>query len=117
MICNCHHLAFSHDQPGEESAGQQQSNLKKNYSFIISITTHLRQGQTFGIKVASTRKDSIKDEKKDNADFKVFSDGSGCDDRIGASAILYSKNCFTPVSKLKYFLGLVLLWLVLAKCG
>ena len=52
---------------------------------------------TFTTKVAGSRKDSIKWEKKDNADFKVFSDGSGMDDSIGVAAVLYTKERSTPM--------------------
>ena len=41
----------------------------------------------------------------DRADFKVFSDGSGSSEGIGAAAILYSKDHFTPLTQLKFSLG------------
>ena len=40
-------------------------------------------------------------------DFKVFSDGSGCSDGVGAAAISFKKDWLTPINnnKLKYFIG------------
>ena len=59
----------------------------------------------FSTTTAGSRKDSIEFEKKDPSDFKVFSDGSGINDGIGAAAILYSKNRYTPISHLKKHIG------------
>ena len=53
----------------------------------------------------NTREDSINSEATDKADFKVFSDGSGHDNGIGAAAILYEKNRHRPLRSLKAHLG------------
>ena len=63
------------------------------------------QQKRFTTKVAGLREDSIKWEKVDRANFKVFSDGSGNSEGIRAAAILYSKDCFTPLTQLKFSLG------------
>ena len=57
------------------------------------------------VNVAGSREESIKQEKEDKADYKIFSDGSGMDEGVGAAAILYSKGRLTPIRELKYFLG------------
>ena len=44
------------------------------------------------ITIDKSRKDSIKTEANNNADFKIFSDGLGQDNRIGSAAILYRKG-------------------------
>jgi ribonuclease HI len=59
----------------------------------------------FAITIAGSRNESIEKEKKDDAEFKVFSDGSGVNDGIGAAAVLYTKERFTPIGHLKVFLG------------
>ena len=47
--------------------------------------------------IAPTRDDSISFERNDIADFKAFSDGSGQEEGIGASAILYKRGFIRPV--------------------
>ena len=59
----------------------------------------------FKTSMAKTRKESIKEEKRDEADFKVFSDGSGEGGGIGAAAILFKRGQITPVKRLMYSLG------------
>jgi ribonuclease HI len=59
----------------------------------------------FDTIVSGSRKDSIELEKKDEADFKVFSDGSGYNDGIGAAAVLYRKGRYTPMDNLKFYIG------------
>jgi ribonuclease HI len=55
--------------------------------------------------IADSREDSISFEHSDTADFKVFSDGSGQDEGIGASAILYKKGFVRPRKDLQMYLG------------
>jgi hypothetical protein len=50
------------------------------------------QRKNFAIKIAGSRKESIRREKEDEADYKVYSDSSGQNDGIGAAAILYSRD-------------------------
>jgi ribonuclease HI len=66
----------------------------------------LGQGEKrFDIKIDKTREDSIKNESLDDADYKIFSDGSGHDNGIGSAAVLYRKGRNRPVKSLKAFLG------------
>jgi ribonuclease HI len=60
---------------------------------------------TFTTNTTESRKKSIEFEKKDKADFKVYSDGSGLNEGLGAAAVLYAKNRFTPIRHLKVYLG------------
>ena len=53
--------------------------------------------------IAKSREASILAESRDTADYKIFSDGSGHDDGIGAAAILYRKGRATPLKSLKYY--------------
>jgi ribonuclease HI len=75
---------------------------------IETITPYpllVRDKPRFTTTRAATRKDSIADEANDDADFKVFTDGSGIEGEIGAAAILYKKGRRTPITKLKAYLG------------
>ena len=55
--------------------------------------------------IAPTRDVSIAFEQNDDADFKAFSDGSGQDEGIGASAILYKRGFVRPVKEIQAYLG------------
>ena len=55
--------------------------------------------------VASTRKESIAMEARDDADYKIFSDGSGQENGIGSAAILYRKGRISQVETLQKYLG------------
>lgn len=59
---------------------------------ILPVVHYAVPISKFTTKILTTRKDSIKFKKNDTADFKVFSDGSGQNDGIGAAAILYKKG-------------------------
>ena len=55
----------------------------------ISPTPQTNIAQTrLSTEVAKTREDSIRIEKNDTADYRIYSDGSGQEDGIGAAAIL-----------------------------
>jgi hypothetical protein len=72
---------------------------------IDSGIWHVAGTNRFGTSIATSREDSIASECNDTADFKVFSDGSGQEDDIGASAILYRKGSGRTVASLQAFLG------------
>ena len=55
--------------------------------------------------IDKSRKDSIKSEANNNAESKIFSDGSGEDNGIGSAAILYRKGRLGQVKLLKAYLG------------
>ena len=59
----------------------------------------------FTTSIAESREDSISLELNDTADYRAYSDGSGQEDDIGASAILYKKGQARPVASLQAFLG------------
>ena len=72
---------------------------------ITPISSNGNAPSQYTTKIAKTREDSILYESQDTADYKIFSDGSGHDDGIGAAAILYRKGRATPVKSLKIYLG------------
>jgi len=53
----------------------------------------------------ATRELSIEKEDQDPADYKVFSDGSGLDEGIGAAAVIYRRGISQPIGHLKAYLG------------
>ena len=55
--------------------------------------------------IAPTRDVSIAFERNDDADFKAFSDGSGQEEGIGASAILYKKGFVRPIKEIQAYIG------------
>ena len=64
-----------------------------------------RDTMRFTTKIDKSREVSINSESQDDADFKIFSDGSGHDNGIGSAAILYKKGRIRPVKKLQVYLG------------
>lgn len=60
---------------------------------------------SYGIHIDSNREASITSEHNDTADFRIFSDGSGQEDGIGAAAILFKKHSARPIKTLKYHMG------------
>jgi hypothetical protein len=72
---------------------------------IDSAARHVAGNNRFVTSIATSREDSITLESNDIADYKVFSDGSGQEDDIGASAILYKKGSVRTTVSLQAFLG------------
>jgi ribonuclease HI/endonuclease/exonuclease/phosphatase family metal-dependent hydrolase len=72
----------------------------------IHPSVTIREGdKRFITKIDNSREDSINSESLDDADYKVYSDGSGQDNGTGSAAILYEKGSHRPVRSLKKFLG------------
>ena len=59
----------------------------------------------FTLTINSNRKESIALENNDNAEYNLFSDESGQENRIGSAAILYKKGRSSQVKSLKAYLG------------
>ena len=57
------------------------------------------------ITIPESREESIKIEKSDKADFKIFTDGSSYEGGVGAAAVMYRKGFPCPVRQLKAHLG------------
>lgn len=45
------------------------------------------------IKIINDANNTIKDMEQDHPDVKIFTDGSGMEGKIGATAVLYINNC------------------------
>jgi hypothetical protein len=63
---------------------------------ICPAVTLKSLGPWHRIEVDRSREEFINSERLDDADFKVFTDGSGQDGGIGAAAILYKKKNGSP---------------------
>jgi hypothetical protein len=72
---------------------------------IDSAARHMAGTNRFATSIATSREDSITSESNDTTDYKAFSDGSGQEDDIGASAILYKKGSARMTASLQAFLG------------
>jgi ribonuclease HI/endonuclease/exonuclease/phosphatase family metal-dependent hydrolase len=77
----------------------------KKIETIDSTTYRPMEGRKYTTVIETSREASISFEKLDTADFKIYSDGSGHDDQIGAAAILFRKDRAQPIRSLKKFLG------------
>ena len=55
--------------------------------------------------IDNSRKNSIKSEATDNANYRIYSDSSCINNGIGTAAIIYNKNRITPFKSLKAYLG------------
>lgn len=60
---------------------------------------------TFDTLIATTRKESIEQEKEDTARVKIYTDGLGIDEKTGAAALLYYGQDAEPTKTLHYHLG------------
>ena len=59
----------------------------------------------FTLTIVESKEESIKEEKKDKADIRIYTDGSGYEGNIGATAVLYRKGVQEPVKTLRFHLG------------
>jgi hypothetical protein len=69
---------------------KQFGHLRTKLETIQPAATLTRLNPKIKIKVDPSREDSITSESRDDANYKIFSDGSGHDDGIGAAAIILS---------------------------
>jgi hypothetical protein len=72
----------------------------------IQATQHpLTWRKPFKTQIAPDRETAIQEEEADRADVRIYSDGSGIENQIGAAAVLYRGN--HKKGTLKYKLGSV----------
>ena len=60
---------------------------------------------TFTTTIAESKEDSIKEEKRDDSDIRVYTDGSVYEGNVGAAAVLYRKGTEEPEKILRFHLG------------
>ncbi|KAF9441569.1 hypothetical protein P691DRAFT_683477, partial [Macrolepiota fuliginosa MF-IS2] len=58
-----------------------------------------------GTSIAETREDPMREEQMDNSRYKIYSDGSGQDGRVGVAAILLEEGNLRPTKTLQFHLG------------
>ena len=68
-----------------------------------SVDPHLED--KFKTTVAKTREETMEHEKHDNADFRVYTDGSGNNEEVGAAAVMYKKGRLTPIDQRQCYIG------------
>jgi ribonuclease HI/exonuclease III len=59
----------------------------------------------FKTSILTSRDLSITNEKRDGADFRIYTDGSDHDGGVGAAAVMYARSVPMPISQLKAYLG------------
>jgi hypothetical protein len=81
--------------------------LETTVETILPIAQLPRVNTNYTTSIPGTREESIEYEKNNKADFKVFTDGLGLNEGIGAAAILYAKNRHSPSVNLRCTWGRV----------
>jgi ribonuclease HI len=76
-----------------------------NMEVISPTTTDPSHTPRFKTHISRSRDQSIEDERKDEADYKVFADGSNYNGGVGAATVLYQKDHPRSVKHLKAQLG------------
>lgn len=66
--------------------------LNAKVETIKPACSYRHEPNQFLIEIDPSRDDSISFKANNNADYKTFSDGSGCDNRIGSAVILYERR-------------------------
>jgi hypothetical protein len=52
-------------------------------------------------RIAPDRETALQEEEADHSDIRIYSDGSGIENQIGAAAVLYRGNCMKGTLKCK----------------
>ena len=76
-----------------------------NLEKISPETSDPARPNNFTIRITETREESMKIEEEDNSDIKMYTDGSGHDNRVGAAAVMYLKGALHPIKTLRLYLG------------
>ena len=72
---------------------------------IVPTPNSPQSPQSFATKIVSTREESIEEEAKDQAEYKIYSDGSGNNENTGAAAVMYRKGQVPRTRSLQLHMG------------
>ena len=76
-----------------------------NIETIVPTTPLLPPNTMMHTIINNSRESSIQSEVLDDANFKLYADGSCYNNGIGAAVVLYKKNTIHPLKTLQLFLG------------
>jgi len=77
----------------------------QHYKTIMPDPRSPTYKKTFTSTIAESKEESIKEEKKDEADIRIYTDGSGYKGSVRAAAVLYRKGVQEPMKTLHFHLG------------
>lgn len=97
-------LPKKHRSPVNNLLEQHRVNPKRMEKIKPALFSPQSQPR-FKTRMATTREESIVKEVEDQADFKIYTDGSGNDENTGAAAVIYKKCQKELIGCLQVFTG------------
>jgi ribonuclease HI len=79
--------------------------IPQHMELIEPIGHHPNHQNPFIVNIPESREASMESECTDEAELKIFIDGSGLDGKAGAAAVMYRKGRENPEKVLRYHLG------------
>ncbi|KIJ94843.1 hypothetical protein K443DRAFT_109731, partial [Laccaria amethystina LaAM-08-1] len=77
----------------------------RHYETIMPDPRPPNYKRRFTTTIAESKEESIKDEGKDDANIRIYTDGSGYEGNVGAAAVMYRKGVEEPERTLRFHLG------------
>ncbi|KAF7363687.1 RNA-directed DNA polymerase from transposon X-element [Mycena sanguinolenta] len=95
-------LSYTHSSPLQDLVADFVLD-PQNMERITAVRFPPLWSPTIQIQIPETKEDAIKADREDTSTYKVYTDGSGIDRRIGASAVLFKDG--REIGALQLFLG------------